>query len=249
MLNNPLKYTDPTGNEKVGGPSAQPKGNDHSDFYNQFSNYMEYVKGAQQEKNDDLNLLFEQSITAGGTSDYAIAGVDLSNYQNSSQAFVQNYFMFDYTFGLLTAEEMRAAQSKGGPSIIYQRTTETDQSTIGSFYIVGTKISGYILEPAGPSTTKSELDRRIPAGTYNIIKNVGSKYGLRLYNDQVPQSRAILIHIGNYPGDTEGCLLPGSSIGINSVGDSGSMIKLIMNHFNQVGYKGATITIFDIKKP
>ena len=98
VLNNPLKYTDPTGNEKVGGPSAQPKGNDHSDFYNQFSNYMEYVKGAQQEKNDDLNLLFEQSITAGGTSDYAIAGVDLSLYQNTPQNFVQNYLRLDYTF-------------------------------------------------------------------------------------------------------------------------------------------------------
>ena len=137
----------------------------------------------------------------------------------------------------------------GGASLIYQRTTETDLSTTGSFYIPGTKIRGYILEPAGPSTTKSGLDRRIPAGTYNVIKNIGSKYGLRLYNDQVPQSRAILLHIGNYPGDTEGCLLPGSSIGLNFVGGSGSMINQIMNYFDQTGYAGATITIYDIKAP
>ena len=142
-----------------------------------------------------------------------------------------------------------SAQGGGGASLIYQRTTETDQSTTGSFYIPGTKISGYILEPAGPSTTKSGLDRRIPAGTYNVIKNTGSKYGLRLYNDQVPQSRAILMHIGNYPGDTEGCLLPGSSIGPNFVGGSGPMINQIMNYFNQTGYTGATITIYDIKGP
>ncbi|HAF28643.1 MAG TPA: hypothetical protein DCG75_06305, partial [Bacteroidales bacterium] len=140
-------------------------------------------------------------------------------------------------------------QSSGGNNIIYQRTTETDQSTTGSFSIPGTKISGYILEPAGPSTTQSGLDRRIPAGTYNIIKNVGSKYGLRLYNDQVPQSRAILMHIGNYPGDTEGCLLSGSSIGVNFVSGSGSLINQIMNHFNQVGFNGATITILDINRP
>lgn len=147
------------------------------------------------------------------------------------------------------APNSRKAQGKGGASLIYQRTTETDQSTTGSFYIPGTKISGYILEPAGPSTTQSGLDRRIPAGTYNVIKNSGSKYGLRLYNDQVPQSRAILMHIGNYPGDTEGCLLPGSSKGPNFVGDSGPMINQIMDYFNQTGYTGATITIYDIKGP
>jgi Family of unknown function (DUF5675) len=141
------------------------------------------------------------------------------------------------------------AQGGGGNNIIYQRMTETNQSTTGNFSIPGTNISGYILEPAGPSTTQSGLDRRVPAGTYNIIKNVGTKYGLRLYNDQVPQSRAILMHIGNYPGDTEGCLLPGSSIGTNFVGGSGPVINQIMNHFNQVGFNGATITILDINRP
>jgi RHS repeat-associated protein len=141
------------------------------------------------------------------------------------------------------------AQSGGGNNIIYQRTTETDQSTTGTFSIPGTKISGYILEPAGPSTTKSGLDKRIPAGTYNLIRNTGTKNGLRLYNDQVPKSRAILIHSGNYPGDTEGCLLPGSTIEPNFVGGSGPVINQIMIHFNQVGFDGATITILDINKP
>jgi hypothetical protein len=148
-----------------------------------------------------------------------------------------------------TIKQLKKDQVQGsaGKHIIYQRTTETDESTTGTFSIPGTNISGYILEPAGPSTTKSGTDRRIPAGTYKIIKNVGSKVGFRLYNDQVPESRAILIHSGNLPVDTEGCLLPGRIIGKNNVGDSKSLVKQIINHFNKVGLNGATITITDIQ--
>ena len=83
--------------------------------------------------------------------------------------------------------------------IIYQRTKETTQSTTGIFFIVGTDIKGYMIEPAGPSTTIAHLDRRIPAGTYKLNKNNGAKNGLRLYNDSVPETRAILIHVENYP--------------------------------------------------
>ncbi len=153
--------------------------------------------------------------------------------------------------GALNHEEKlleQVSQKSSSNQIIYQRTTETNESTTGTFSIPGTKISGYILEPAGPSTTESGLDRRIPAGTYNLKKNVGSKYGLRLYNNVVPQSRAILMHIGNYPKDTEGCLLPGSSIGHDFVGGSGPVIQQIMNHFNRIGFNGAIITILDINK-
>jgi len=132
-------------------------------------------------------------------------------------------------------------------NIIYQRTTETDQSTTGTFSIPGTDIEGFILEPAGPSTTTPNMDKRIPAGKYNLIPNEGKKYGLRLYNAEVPQSRAILMHKGNFPFDTEGCLLPGSSIKTNWVGGSKNTVNQIMNYFKQVGFKGATITILDPK--
>jgi hypothetical protein len=78
-------------------------------------------------------------------------------------------------------------------------------------------------------------------GSYNLIKNVGAKYGLRLYNDKVPESRAILIHIGNYPKDTEGCLLPGKTKGVDFVESSGPLINEIMNHFSQYSFKGKII--------
>lgn len=135
----------------------------------------------------------------------------------------------------------------GGKNIVYQRETETDQSTTGSFTIPGTDIKGFFIEPAGPSTTEANLDKRIPAGTYKLILNPGKKYGLRLFNDQVPFKRAVLIHVGNYPNNTRGCLLPGTSVGKNNVDNSVKMLNKIMNHFKQVGFEGATITILDPK--
>ncbi len=138
-----------------------------------------------------------------------------------------------------------------GRTIIYQRTTATDNSTIGNFSIPGTDINGYFLEPAGPSTTTPNLDRRIPAGTYNLEWNTGPRYpnALRLYNDQVPRSRAILIHIGNYPGDTQGCLLPGCSTGTDAVWRSGPKFNQVINHFNTIGIGGARMIIYDPINP
>jgi len=130
--------------------------------------------------------------------------------------------------------------------IIYQRTKETTQSTTGMFFITGTDIKGYMIEPAGPSTSIAHLDRRIPAGTYKLIKNTGAKKGLRLFNDSVPPSRAILIHVGNYPKDTLGCLLPGTTIGQNFVGGSAVKLNEILSFFESTGFSGATIKIQDI---
>lgn len=50
---------------------------------------------------------------------------------------------------------------------------------------------------------------RIPAGTYNMFWGGGSKHPDRpvLYNDQVPASRAIMIHKGNSVAWSEGCVV------------------------------------------
>ncbi len=55
--------------------------------------------------------------------------------------------------------------------IVYKRLFETENSTIGKYYVEGTDIEGYFIEPSGPSTTESNTDRRIPAGEYFLTKN------------------------------------------------------------------------------
>ena len=144
-------------------------------------------------------------------------------------------------------EETNNSANPPSKQIIYYRTTQTDQSTTGVWYIPGTDISGYMLEPPGQSSEEEGSDQRIDAGTYNLELNTGKKYGLRL--DDVPGRSDIIIHTGNYPGDTEGCLLPGVTVGSNSVGtnpaNSYNTVKQLVNYFNNVGWNGATITIID----
>ena|ERR1700730_8847124 len=110
---------------------------------------------------------------------------------------------------------------RGGINIY--RTWETDQSTIDKF-TTGSDLKGYILERPGPSTSKRGQRRRIPAGTYNLMKSPGTALDKRLhaewelYNDEVPASRHILFHLGNYLDDTDGCLLIGTIRGVDFVG-------------------------------
>ena len=67
----------------------------------------------------------------------------------------------------------------------------------------------YILDRPGPDCIKSEINLRIPEGRY---KAEWHNYGIRIntiqiYNRFVSLGRNILIHNGNTPKDSEGCIL------------------------------------------
>lgn len=54
----------------------------------------------------------------------------------------------------------------------------------------------------------------IPAGAYEVSKWDSQKYPNTFILGNVPFREAILIHSGNYPSDTQGCILPGLSFGV-----------------------------------
>ncbi|HEF7701703.1 TPA: hypothetical protein SBA14_001227, partial [Campylobacter jejuni] len=70
---------------------------------------------------------------------------------------------------------------------------------------------------------ESGKDLRIPEGNYNLKRHSPSRFEntlrsitkkdddtmINVYNDEVPSSRAILIHWGNTDKDTQGCILLG----------------------------------------
>ncbi len=125
------------------------------------------------------------------------------------------------------------------------RKWETNKSTIGEFSIDNTNVKGYIIEEKGPDTTTSGIEQRIPIGTYNLEWHSGTKIkkGLKLYNDVVSKSRAILIHAGNSADDTEGCLLPGSTKSKDYVGGSRDKLKEIFDYVEEIGIENAKIII------
>ncbi|OXA73370.1 hypothetical protein B0A56_13265 [Flavobacterium columnare NBRC 100251 = ATCC 23463] len=125
------------------------------------------------------------------------------------------------------------------------RKWQTNNSTIGEFTIDDTDIKGYILEEKGPDTTTSGKEQRIPVGTYNLVWHNGTKFKdvLKVYNSEVPLSRAILIHKGNSAEDTEGCLLPGTSKGVDKVIDSKTMFDKIKSEAKKRGLTNSKLII------
>ncbi|EDK9115190.1 hypothetical protein GHK77_08930 [Campylobacter jejuni] len=88
---------------------------------------------------------------------------------------------------------------------------------------------------------ESGKDLRIPEGNYNLkrhspsrfentLRSITKKYDdtmINVYNNDVPSSRAILIHWGNDDKDTQGCILLGLTKDNNneSVGQSRQACK------------------------
>lgn len=64
--------------------------------------------------------------------------------------------------------------------------------------------------------------RAIPEGTYRVTVRWSQKHKRNVpHVENVPDFQDIEIHIGNFPKDTEGCLLVGESRGEDFVGNSG----------------------------
>ena len=105
----------------------------------------------------------------------------------------------------------------------------------------------FTLENAGASTDTAGRDKRIIAREYNLEWSATSvcvpkKYkgqGLLLSCDSVMPSfrrRRILIHIGNYPQDTAGCILLG--LKDNNNGTIGESTNAVLSFYDFVKKRG-----------
>lgn len=131
--------------------------------------------------------------------------------------------------------------------VIVKRFKETSRSTLSTFKCTWCDVTGYFLEPSGPSTTLSGMNRRIPTGIYNLVKHSGNKYKnvVRLFNENVPKERAILIHQGNTPSNTVGCLLAGTTFGLDKVNTSTPKLRELMDAIYKVGVENVKVEIID----
>lgn len=96
------------------------------------------------------------------------------------------------------------------------RNVVTDESTIGEFFACGRKF--YSLER--PWLGNQPNISCIPAGEYLLKWHESPKYGMCYEVTAVEGRTRILIHAGNYPKDTLGCILLGCGFGENAVFNS-----------------------------
>lgn len=124
--------------------------------------------------------------------------------------------------------------------IIIERFKNVYDGTLGRLQIIDDDIPNalnpvifkcYTLEPRGEDEIRRGLDKRIPQGKYDLRWHDSPKFKrrlLHLYNDKVAKDRYILIHKGNYPEDTLGCILLGESYSKKGVFNSTNAFNRFM---------------------
>ena len=180
-------------------------------------------------------------IASDGIDDDKIYLVSSESVKNYTEALQNN------NAGIAKEEVFKGAEEVGG-LIIQNREEESETYTISTFTSIGgtESVSGYILEPAGPSTDKANQNKRVPEGVYNLDNYSSKNYPEHfvLYNDDVSTDRAILYHPGNTAKDTKGCMLPGSTYNGNGVvGQSTKKFNELKNYINNVGVKNVRVII------
>jgi len=187
-----------------------------------------------------LDTEFNVDKETGKMTKVSDKGGDETDYYNVGTTNSEGKFETDQTITIDRPE--------GGGNINSFRFKETENSTTSTFNMPGEDVEGFMLEPAGPSTTTPNQDKRIPEGQYNLEDYSSSNYpdNFRVYSDDVPKSRRILIHKGNYPSNTEGCLMPGCSTGPDAVLYSGKKFNQMRPVIKRIGSENVKLNIYNI---
>jgi hypothetical protein len=131
--------------------------------------------------------------------------------------------------------------------LILEREDSTARSTGGSLYLdknrngVGEKneFLCYTLELAWKDNQRRKSC--IPEGNYDLVNRQSSKFGKHYWVKDVPGRSAILVHVGNFPKDTSGCILVGDKKGRDYVGNSRNTFKKLKSQLGR--YKNLKLNV------
>ena len=126
--------------------------------------------------------------------------------------------------------------------LLLKRTKSYKNSTIGELYVDGVFECYTLEDKVRPIKIKGET--AIPEGEYKVIIDLSKKFKreLPLLLD-VPNFDGIRIHTGNYPRDTEGCILVGRSEKEDYVGESRIAFKSLFAKMKTAFDKNENISI------
>lgn len=149
--------------------------------------------------------------------------------------------------------------------ILIKRTAKKQNYTIGQLFINGNKFCDTLEDPdRGLTSTMSSLeisnkkvygDTAIPTGTYTVDMNtVSPRFGSQTYYKEVcggkvprllnvPGYQGVLIHVGNVPKDTHGCILVGKNTKIGQVLESKDTFKSLYKELKKAAGKKEQITV------
>jgi hypothetical protein len=148
--------------------------------------------------------------------------------------------------------------------LVLKRIAKKAKYTIGNLYVDGQKFCDTLEDTDRGLRQDMQLayirDRKIagataiPVGTYEVDMNtVSPKYQYRRQYDfcrgklprlvNVKGYSGILIHIGNYPQDTEGCILAGKNTVVGAVMESTETFKKLYDKMKFAADMGEKITI------
>jgi hypothetical protein len=125
--------------------------------------------------------------------------------------------------------------------LVLERTVFTKESTIGPM-IIDREFECFILEP--PWRGNQPNLSCIPPGRYRITLWLSPSRGYVVpLLHRVPDRKEIEIHIGNWPQDTKGCLLPGRVAGADYVARSALAFNLLVTRIKSAIDQGEEVWI------
>lgn len=138
--------------------------------------------------------------------------------------------------------------------LLATRTTKTDTTSIGDFYINGDRYCN-VLQPTDRGLTsdmsldeiasiKIQDQTAIPTGRFQVVSYFSPKHNMNVpLLLGVPGYGFVEIHVGNFAKDTDGCLLLGMGVAPDAVTESQVAVDGFYRQFFQALAAGEAVYI------
>ena len=131
-----------------------------------------------------------------------------------------------------------------GVNLLIIRDTFTKEITIGNLFINGESFCDTL---ENPYINNERNISCIPEGKYKVrlrlARESATRDYLHLLVQDVPNRDWILVHIGNYPSQTQGCILVGNGREHNAVNNSRLAMALVIKEILNLGGENINLII------